>query len=115
MSVAHVGQMRERITIQNRSAGVGGPGDVSFTWTDWKASINARVMPMRVDVTTIDDRLAAQDFWEVTIRYIEGVTDKQRIVWRGRNLLIKGLRNLDEHKRYLTLDCQDMGADSTAD
>lgn len=110
MTLATIGQMRERITLQTRTGGVSGPGDVAYTWTNW-ITLWARVTPMRVDVTNVADRLEALGFFEVTCRYVAGVSNTNRITWRGRNLQVRGIKNADEHKRFLTIDCQDMSAD----
>ena len=110
MTVQHLGAMRERITIQQRSGAVNASGDVAYAWSDWKY-LWARVRPMRSELSETGERLAAGNDYEITTRFIDGFSDTNRIVWRGKYLQMRGAINIDEHRRYMTITAAGLDAD----
>jgi SPP1 family predicted phage head-tail adaptor len=111
--VASIGQMRERVTLQQRSASVDAMGDPAYAWAD-VATLWARVRPLGGGVEAVADRRTAVKDYEVTIRWRDGVSPAQRFVWRGRFLQIEGIGNLDERRRRVTLACRDLGTEAGA-
>ena len=106
--VATIGQLRERVTLQGYAVSVDATGDAAYSWSDI-ASLWARVRPAGGGVEMLADRRTAVNGYEVTVRWRDGLSPAQRIVWRGRFLEIVSIGNLDERHRRVTLGCRDLG------
>lgn len=84
------GPMRERVTIQ-APAGQQNPfGEATLAWTD-VATVWASVMGVRAS-----DYFAAQQAGvvithKIRIRLFPGLTDKNRLIWRGKVLEISSV------------------------
>lgn len=74
------GQLRQRVTIQEKIAEQDGFGEEIITYSDW-ATVWARVEP--VDATELNDqqRAAANATHRVTIRYRRDLVPTMRLAW----------------------------------
>jgi SPP1 family predicted phage head-tail adaptor len=108
-----IGQMRERVVIQAPTDTVDGIGSVSTTWAT-VSTVWARVQPADARERIVGDRLAAKGEYEVTIRYLTGLTPSHKLTWRSRDLMISRILNTDEQRRFLTLLCTDPAPDGGA-
>ncbi len=107
-SVATIGQLRERVTLQALAVAVDAAGDPTYSWSD-VVTLWARVRPAGGEVETLADRRTAAKDYEVTIRWRDDVVPSQRFKWRGRFLQIEAIGNVDERRRRVTLTCRDIG------
>lgn len=103
-----VGQMRERVTLQQASVTLDANGDPAYAWST-AATLWARVEPTGGETETLAERRTAVATYAVTIRWRAGVSVAQRLLWRGRTLAIESVAVLDERRERVTLACRDDG------
>lgn len=103
------GEMRERITIQDQTTAIDTDGSELTTWTNIASTPTmwARLEPDNVKSNLIGGRGQTKRNWNVYIRYRADLTNKMRLVCRGRSLLINGQLNPDERFRFLLLECEE--------
>ena len=101
--------MREQIIIQDQTVVIDGDGSELTTWTNINivSTVWARCEPDNVRNAIIAGRGQTRRNWNVFIRYRNDISNKMRLVWRGRYLLINGQLNPDERQRYLQLECEE--------
>lgn len=99
-----IGQMRERVTLQQENSVSDGQGGKVLAWAE-VATFWARVEPVRGGEQLAAMRLEASQEYRVTIRQRTGVTAGMRLVWGTKNLNIRTLTNPDERGRFLQLIC----------
>ncbi|MCT8992048.1 phage head closure protein [Chelativorans sp. SCAU2101] len=99
-----IGNLREHVTLLERVEESDGQGGTTVTWHEI-GPIAARVEPLKGEERVIAGRLASPYDVAVHIRYRDDVRTGWRLVYRGETLDITSLRNLDERKRFLTIDC----------
>lgn len=99
------GKLRERVTIQSVVQGVNSFGEATRTYVD------DRTVWASVDGISSRETLGPNsqiDFsvsHRVRIRYVDGLNNTMRLVWRGRTLEIVGLlehNNRTEHELLCT-------------
>lgn len=98
-----VGNLRERITLQERQLVDDGFGTVE-TFVD-VGEIWARVEPVKASERTIGGGVQSINDVLVHIRHRDDIGPTWRIRHRGTTYNITGVRNLDERRAFLALDC----------
>lgn len=102
-----IGEMRQRIILQDASEssdGMGGLGE--STWSDFKI-LWAKIEPYSAKEAYEKHELKHRVTHKVTIRYLDGVTSDMRVKFGERYLQIKGIRTVDERKRFIELACEE--------
>lgn len=100
------GRLNTRLALQapvELSDGQGGVGD---DWTE-VASLWGRIEPLRAVPIEQAGAAIAPVSHRVTIRHRADVVHAMRFVHRGRSLVIHGVRDPDESRRYLICDCEE--------
>lgn len=101
-----VGQMRERVIIQQESNVSDGMGGVTLGWSA-VATVWARVAPLRGMEAQQARQVQDVQSYKVTMRYRSDVTPKMRLVWGSKTLNIRAVINPDEKSRYSELLCDE--------
>ena len=102
-----IGNMRERVTLQQATTTTDAFGGTIETFTD-VGEVWARVEPVKSTERVVAGGVASIDDVLVHIRHRDDVAPTWRLVWKGSTYSIRGARNLDERKRTLTLDATAM-------
>lgn len=97
------GQLRHRITIQQRTASVA-HGEQSTSWTDF-VSAWAAVQPLTGTEALVGRQENAAVSHRVVVRYQPGITPSMRVSFNGRLFDIQSVINIDERNRELHLMC----------
>lgn len=103
------GELRERVTFQQRSAQSDDYGNAEGAFAD-AFTVAARIAPARGAETIQAARLAGREPVVITIRY-SSQTAQIRTEWRAYDVRaqkyynIRSIVNPDEHKQYLDLEC----------
>lgn len=114
MKGKRIGRLQHQITIEQASLADDGCGGFTETWSNYAANIWAMVKPVS----------ASQQFWAqhlehrvthvVEIRHetslTDAITSDMRVNFGGRLLQIHGIRDLDENREYIALDCEEGAA-----
>lgn len=98
------GALRHRITIQTGARTADGRGGFTVSWST-HAAVFANVQPASSREAFEQGQLQGSRSHVVTLRFIEGVQPRMRIVWGDRTLQITGVRTEGEDRRVLLLDC----------
>lgn len=100
------GRMRFRITIQAKTDAKGSSGQPVGTWATFR-KVWAGADPLKgTELFTAQATEAAHEVvWD--IRYLAGVTVKQRILWDSRTFDIKSVVNVGERNKQLLLYCRE--------
>ena len=102
-----VGKLRDRVQIQTRTAKTDAAGNADNTWVD-VAKAWAQVSPMSGDEAQRAGHTEATVMHQVRMRFRSDLPTrkaKDRIVFDGRVLNIVAVRNLDEGRDELVLNC----------
>lgn len=100
------GQLRRRVTIQQRSATQDEYGQPLTDWTD-VATVYAAVEPLNGRELLAAQAVNSEVSHNVTIRYRAGVTPAMRLNYGGRLFNIHAVLDENERHRMLTLQCSE--------
>lgn len=101
-----IGNLREFVTLEEYDAsGDDGYGNPVVVWIP-HGPLHARVEPVKGVETIIAGGLAAVDTILVHIRHRSDVTPAWRLTYAGNTYNVRSVRNLDERKRFTTLECE---------
>ena len=101
-----VGELRERVTIEEATRVDDGVGGASASWSAL-ATVWASVTPLSGREGTAGGRVEAHQGYRITIRYRDDVTTAMRAIWAGRTLNIRSLADPDGRKRWLELNVEE--------
>lgn len=104
---ARTGELRQVITIEQKSKTPDGQGGNAVIWVSFAAGVRAKVAPKigRALATAMENGISNPV--TVTIRYLAGVTGAMRINWNGKILNIVSISNTDSRNRELVIECGD--------
>ena len=94
------GRLRERVTVQQASTTRNSLGESMLAWADWQ-TVWASVEGVSAREALIAGQQEVNISHRVRIRYLAGLTQQMRFVWRGRTLEIVSLLehgNRTEHE-----------------
>ena len=100
------GQLRRRVTIQQRSATQDEYGQPLNSWTD-VTTVCAAIEPMSGRELLAAQAVNSEVSHNVTIRYIPGITAAMRLNYGGRLFNIHSVLDENERHRMLTLQCSE--------
>lgn len=98
--------MRQRIVIQQATNTADGLGGFTESWSEYK-TVWAKISPYSAKEAWEKMELKHRITHKVGIRYLSGVTSDMRVKFGTRYLQIKGIRILDERKRFMELACEE--------
>ena len=110
MGMPRAGQLRQRITIQSRSATLDDYGHEVNTWSTVLADEPAKVEPISGNEKLRAMAASSQINQRVTVRYRSEYSDPTamdawRILFGSRIFNITSAQNLEERGRWLVMDC----------
>lgn len=100
-----VGNLRERITLQERVDGQSESGEPITTYETIE-EVFARVEPLKGLEKTTAVQTVAKQLYNVHVRFRTDLSVLDRVQWNGQDLDITAISNPDERHRYLQLDCE---------
>tara|TARA_R110000868_G_scaffold12110_7_gene58721 strand:- start:14429 stop:14752 length:324 start_codon:yes stop_codon:yes gene_type:complete len=103
--VSAAGQLRERVTIERPMRVSDGTGGESVSWAEL-GEVWAQVVSLTGSEVTQAERDEARGRFTVTIRHREDVSAAMRLVWRGKVLNIRSLRDPDGRRRWLAVSAE---------
>jgi SPP1 family predicted phage head-tail adaptor len=98
------GLFEQRITLQQRVAGVGTLGQAPQSWTP-VAEVWARAEPLRGREFFAAGQTQSEVTTRFTIRYRTGITSGMRVVWRGQAYDIASVVEPQGQRQTLELMC----------
>lgn len=99
------GRLRERVTVQQAAEGRNAIGETVLSWSTFAerwASVEG--VSAREALTAGQNEISITH--KVQMRYLAGLTQRMRILWRGRTLEIVSLLEHDNRSRH-ELICQE--------
>ena len=102
------GRLRERVTVQQATESRNALGETVLSWSTFAerwASVEG--VSARESLTAGQNEISITH--KVQMRYLPGLTQRMRIVWRGRTLEIVSLLEHDNRSRH-ELICQEVAA-----
>jgi len=106
-----VGDLRERITLQNRD--IQAPGDINFTEKFSGPLVVSAAVKTLAGITVFDstnvERIATHDF---IIRFQSGITQEKWILWKSERYDILVVENLEGRNQWLKLRSAVRGTDT---
>lgn len=100
------GRLNARLALEAPADLADGQGGVTSGWTP-VASLWGLVEPLGASPGEIAAASIAPVRFRVTIRYRSDVSHEMRFVFRGRSLIIRGVHDPDEGRRYLVCQCEE--------
>jgi SPP1 family predicted phage head-tail adaptor len=107
--VTSAGSLRERLTIERPVRVADDAGGARTTWAAL-ATVWAEVVSLGGVETALGERREARTSHRVTMRFRDDVTAEMRLVWRGRSLDIRGMRDPDGKRRWLAINAEEGAA-----
>lgn len=101
------GELRSYVEIQKPDdAGSGWNG--ARTWSTY-TNVWAEIVPTSGSETNDDDtkKKQADISHTIKIRFVRGLKPSMRIIFEGRKLLFRAIRNLDERNRTIEIDARE--------
>jgi SPP1 family predicted phage head-tail adaptor len=104
-----IGELRERITIQQPVVTTDTQGGHPATW-NVVATVYAKVRPFlpRVAEQLSAGAVTAIVHYEITIRYRAAIVPTMRVAWDGKLLRVHGVQNVDALDQWLVLECSEV-------
>jgi SPP1 family predicted phage head-tail adaptor len=99
------GDMRERVVVQSMTTVADGGGGLTETWATFQ-TLWARVAPVSGREVEASGRLTSVETYLIYIRYRTDILTGMRIIWNGKTLNIRSVDNRDEHREFLTMECE---------
>ncbi len=99
------GRLRERVTIERPVRVSDGTGGESVSWAAL-GTVWAEVASLAGSEVTQAERDEARGRYTVTMRHRDDVIADMRLVWRGKVLNIRGLRDPDGRRRWLAVSAE---------
>lgn len=100
------GRLNARLALQAAADLSDGQGGVGEGWIE-VVRLWGRIEPLRATPAEQAGAAIAPVSHRVTIRYRADVLHAMRFIHRGRSLVIHGVRDPDETRRYLICDCEE--------
>lgn len=113
------GRLRHRVVIQRRTGAANAFNEPTDTWSDL-ATVSAGVEPISGREYFAAQTVQSEVSHRVTIRYLAGITPKDRIVWTdtatdvARYFDIRAVIDRDERHREMHLMCVEHARNITA-
>jgi len=101
-----IGELRNRILIQDLVLTSDGQGGFSEAWVD-VATVWAKVNPIKKSERIYAGRIEYQRTHEVTIRNLSAITNTMSIIFNNATLQIKSTRSLQNQPFYMVIDCEE--------
>lgn len=100
-------RLRQRITIQEQVEDIDSDGLRSVVWVDFLSRVPAEVLtgPGRESIQS--GSKFAETTARITIRMVEGVNPKMRILWQGKVYNILDISNDEHATREIRMRCSD--------
>ncbi len=111
--MAYIGQLKERVTIQQKTTAPDGQGGRVTTWGTL-ATVWAAVVPMTTAERIQAAAIGALLTYRVTLRYRAEVTPQMRLTWTPflstttKTLEIHGVQAVDGGRQWMQLDCAEV-------
>lgn len=108
---AVIGQLRQRVDVQNPSRSADGDGGYTDTWAAASpASMWARVEPATASNVErlVGNTIEAAVSHIVTMRYHAGVTTTTRLTQGNRTLAVRGVQDVDWRHEWLVCACEEL-------
>lgn len=104
MGRLNAGQLQERVTLLTTAGATpDGRGGYLPSGPDAKATVWARVRPLRMEEKLRLGQVVNSEAYEVTIRTLAS-TAKQRVLWKGKSLNVQAVTE-DENREFELLTC----------
>lgn len=101
----HLAELDQRVAFQSRTAVRDGAGGVTDTWSTY-ATVWAMVRPMSGRERQNAQRPEATSDYLVVIRLRDDVFEGHRIVWRGRHLNIRFVKERGPRHNFLEIEAE---------
>jgi len=106
VSKSTIGELRHRITFQNLTLMPDGQGGSDEVWAD-AFTVWASVVPKNKSERLFSAQIQYQRTHQIIIRWREGVSTEQRILFKGRVFQIHAFSNYDERRFFITIDAEE--------
>lgn len=100
------GRLRHRVIIEQPDDSRSASGAIVKGWVEF-ASRWASIQPIRARETFQSKEFISEVTHQVKVRYLEGLTNKMRLVFGTRTFDILEVLNVDERNRELVLSCKE--------
>lgn len=105
-----IGELRDKVTIQEYIQTPDRYGGFSETWQD-KYTVWANIKPLRGREYFEMQKIQSEITHKITIRYRSDINTLNRIRYKERILNIKSVIDIDNRHRYLEIMCIGSGQD----
>lgn len=101
-----IGKLRNRVTIQDYTASKDSFGAETKVWSDY-AEVSASVEPLSGKELYSAQQLHAETTTMITVRYLEGVNTRMRVLFKDKNFDILHVSNKEERNIAMYLLCKE--------
>ena len=101
------GNLRQRVTIKQKTATQDAYGDEVITWVSW-ATVWAAVEPLTGREFLAARQVTAEVTTRIRIRYRSGILPEWRVTFGTKNYDIHSILHIEEREREIHLMCQEI-------
>ncbi|SHK48897.1 phage head closure protein [Paramaledivibacter caminithermalis] len=105
-----IGELRDRVTIQENILTPDGYGGFSEVWQD-KYTVWANIKPLRGREYFEMKKVQSEITHKITIRFRNDINTSNRIKYKGQIFYIKSIIDIDNRHRFLEIMCIGSGED----
>lgn len=102
-----IGELDQRLNIQQSTASRGTSGEEIAAWADWK-TVWARVETSSGSEKFYSPQLVAEATHKIKMRYLNGVKPNMRVIWRDRELDILFVDHSRRRRGEMYLLCKEV-------
>ncbi len=106
----NIGKFRHRVKIQSLAENPHGDNHIQPIYSD-VAEVWADVLPVSGKTEYDSKSLGESITHTIAIRYRSDITSENWLLWRGRRFRIRKVKDHEERRRFLILDCEEASAE----
>lgn len=100
------GDLRERVAVETPQRSPDGAGGVTEAWIA-KGAAWAQILPRGAEAQERAQAIETRRRYRVTVRSDTTAVPGDRLVWKGRRLLVTASALVDATGRFMRLDCEE--------
>lgn len=101
------GKLRHLIDFQSEQMTADGGGGNTLAWTSFVSGVRGFINPVSANERVFGQRLEHNITHRLWVRYRTDVSSEHRVLYSGRSMQIRGIRNLEERNQWLEIDLEE--------
>lgn len=109
--VVNAGELNKWISIKKRTIVKNDFGEEIETFTTWCnvwAKMERKLVTSLAEMREVDEKLKIRNAYRITIRYLDGLREDMKIVYKTKTFRILNIENVFESDKKIILNCEEV-------